>query len=686
VVKSSLTFIPAKRCTPTEIILKFVADFNITGGDKIAVGLSGFTSGACDNEAGRSITAELDEPSFLDSITPGDLKLFPHSHFRGGYREGMVQTGFQDSRLVFVVKPGVHYTNGTEVVINVDQGNYLKANCGIDRNGNGNFTLAVQAIALGKWIDYLGVKQPLVPAITNTIINESTAISGGCPLTDATLRLQPPIPKNAGELTIGFRTGCQLGPFDNITITLGGFTSGNATDKAGRDIPMGDVLIKTVVSRYDFDQASLEFKFKSEPIFNASWTEGLPEVEKPGYNESRLKLTVNKGYHFKPGVQFDIVLPKKNHILANCGTPGDFSGIKIKVNVKPDPTFPRASRDVEEIGFPHTARGSIQTIGDGCRSFLGFCNGNGRCDYCLNNCICNKGFGAESDIFDKRAKARDCKGRVCPYGPAFTNFKPKVLVNKTSLLPSGMDGYRQLPSESSVGPGGLVEQALGGRKLAECSGVGTCDYTKGVCKCPPGFGGSACDRKDCPGSKGGLDCSGHGQCLNMRQLAMSPDAMPLSNNKDGFGASGQYLLAGGVEASPRTWDSISVHGCLCDSGWAVGLGSNQTQETEYFGPDCSKRRCPSGDDPMTRMIDETNCTNVTAAGGLGVGRWGNKCHVDCSNRGLCDYKTGTCACFEGFFGANCGTPVSMTTLPKRVQRDYYNADYNTPFREAKPLY
>ena len=55
---------------------------------------------------------------------------------------------------------------------------------------------------------------------------------------------------------------------------------------------MGDVLIKTVVSRYDFDQASLEFKFKSEPIFNASWTEGVPEVEKPGYNESRLKLTV----------------------------------------------------------------------------------------------------------------------------------------------------------------------------------------------------------------------------------------------------------------------------------------------------------------------------------------------------------------------------------------------------------
>lgn len=42
---------------------------------------------------------------------------------------------------------------------------------------------------------------------------------------------------------------------------------------------------------------------------------------------------------------------------------------------------------------------------------------------------------------------------------------------------------------------------------------------------------------------------------------------------------------------------------------------------------------------------------------LGVlfGAEGNACHVDCSNRGTCDHTSGTCECFRGYAGPDCGT-------------------------------
>ena len=69
------------------------------------------------------------------------------------------------------------------------------------------------------------------------------------------------------------------------------------------------------------------------------------------------------------------------------------------------------------------------------------------------------------------------------------------------------------------------------------------------------------------------------------------------------------------------------------------------------------RRCPTGNDPSTVATDETDCTDKVAHGGFGTGAQHNKCHVDCSNRGACDYSTGKCKCFTGFAGTDCGTKV-----------------------------
>ncbi|TYZ56959.1 hypothetical protein PybrP1_010154 [[Pythium] brassicae (nom. inval.)] len=150
--------------------------------------------------------------------------------------------------------------------------------------------------------------------------------------------------------------------------------------------------------------------------------------------------------------------------------------------------------------------------------------------------------------------------------------------------------------------------------LVECSGMGICDRALGK----------------------------RGACLSMRELARTPHALPLSNPTTYSGAS-----------LTTTWDEARIFGCACDSTWAVGTGDSELQTTEFFGADCSKRHCPVGDDPST-AADETDCQGkATSPGGFLVGGPGNLCLVECSNRGVCDYKTGSCQCFRGYTGYAC---------------------------------
>ena len=130
----------------------------------------------------------------------------------------------------------------------------------------------------------------------------------------------------------------------------------------------------------------------------------------------------------------------------------------------------------------------------------------------------------------------------------------------------------------------------------ECSGRGVCDRALGACNCVAGYSGDACQRTVCPG-----DCSGNGICQSEAYFV-----------QDASTASGQSLTYTGFDAN-------SAYGCKCDAG--------------FRGPDCSARECPSGPDPMNGD--------------------GGAQGMDCSGRGLCDYTTGTCRCFRGFFGERC---------------------------------
>merc|ERR1719502_556545 len=193
-------------------------------------------------------------------------------------------------------------------------------------------------------------------------------------------------------------------------------------------------------------------------------------------------------------------------------------------------------------------------------------------------------------------KKRHRVGGLCENG---CSGHGSCVVNQNCLCYTGMDGepewtgpdcsLRTCPRDYAWV--GDVVNANDLHPWAECSNRGTCDRKTGVCACFPGYDGVACQRFACPNN-----CNERGTCWPEKHLAVK---------------------ASRVYDSP--WDAMKAVGCLCDAG--------------YRGPSCEFQECPSGADPLDG--------------------YGNEAGRDCSGRGLCDYGSGTCNCFSGFFGTRC---------------------------------
>ena len=131
-------------------------------------------------------------------------------------------------------------------------------------------------------------------------------------------------------------------------------------------------------------------------------------------------------------------------------------------------------------------------------------------------------------------------------------------------------------------------------------------------------------------------CSGHGQCTNYKaQFSTYPEAankIPASSPVNNVA-----LDVKGFDTSAAMKDSCT---CFSHTGFS---GSTVYQ---YTGADCSLKTCPYG-------LSWNGAALATSAAGTSAGNSFHTQHLQCSNQGSCNTKSGACECFDGYTGEAC---------------------------------
>lgn len=198
--------------------------------------------------------------------------------------------------------------------------------------------------------------------------------------------------------------------------------------------------------------------------------------------------------------------------------------------------------------------------------------------------------------------------RVCPYGLSFVDT-PLGDLNHDGELKAATSVLTQA-SNANLKELWQGTEAQEAHFYAECSNKGFCDRALGECACFDGYTGSACQRTTCPN-----DCSGHGQCYTLREIAAGPN-VEKTHEGSAVGRNfriedyqyGTYMTSGVSEAFDyNLWDADKNQACVCDAG--------------YFGPDCAMRDCPRGNDPLTndpKHCGGEECTSEVQHAYIGV--------------------------------------------------------------------
>jgi len=270
------------------------------------------------------------------------------------------------------------------------------------------------------------------------------------------------------------------------------------------------------------------------------------------------------------------------------------------------------------------------------------CSGHGTCG-AKDSCSCYQNY-----------QGNDCSERTCYFGLAHVD-SPKGDLNADGLVSGPLT---TVITGSEVYPWGTTEQfpnanSNEGHFYMECSNKGICDRKTGTCDCFDGYTGTACARAACPN-----DCSGHGTCESIKELAemrsFDTNAHDVSTTRAANSNTGQDYNAAIEESySYDLWDADKTMGCKCDP--------------VYYGADCSLKKCKYGVDPLfydstDGAIHQTTVVHLGSVGGCTA--------ATCSNQLSTPVSASTT-------GGTTRYPAALTGTFKIIFYDVFGEKYVT---------